>query len=197
MGSTWIALRESWSAMNRCRSSGTSSLPSPALLEISHPLAAEKNSSLRPSPITSRARSESLLSSEIHHRKTCVSSSTFTARRLPEPPPAAERRSPRRQSPAPTRCQAHAARASPPQEPAAPQACRPSRSQPPLPRSPVLTTATNGSWPRARLPSCALRIAPLDVVVSSHNKLSLGLRGSVNRRVAYVSRHDGKTVESL
>jgi hypothetical protein len=30
-----------------------------------------------------------------------------------------------------------------------------------------------------------------------HRRLALALRASVNRRVAYVSRHDGKAVESL
>src|SRR5919107_158258 len=174
MGSAWIALRESWSEMNRCRSSGTSSLPSPALMEISHPLAAEKNSSLRPSAMISLAFSESLGSSEIHHRKACVSSSAFTARKLPEPPPAAARRSPRRQLPAPTRCQARAAQVSPPQGPAAPRACPLWRSRPPLPRSPFPTTATDVFWPRVRLPSCALRIVPLHVFALHHNKLSHG-----------------------
>src|SRR5215213_2204911 len=161
--------------MNRCRSSGTSSLPSPALMEISHPLAAEKNSSLRPSAMISRARSESLGSSEIHHRKACVSSNALTARTLPEPPQAAARRSPRRPPPDPTRFQVLAAPASLPPGPAAPPACRPWRSRSPHPHSPVRATARDGSWLHGCLPSLALRIAPFDESVSHNSKLSRGL----------------------
>ena len=76
-------MTKSCSATNRSRSSGISSLPIPALMAISHPLAARKNNSFRPSEITSLALTESLGSWVIHHRKTRVSSSTLSARRLP------------------------------------------------------------------------------------------------------------------
>ena len=151
MGSVCIAFWESCSATNRCRSPGISSLPRAALMEISHPLAALKNSSFRPSEVKSLALLDSLGSSVIHHRKTWVSSSTLTARRFPGPPPEAGRRSPRRPPPDSTPCPARAAPAAPSQGRATGLPALAMVIPPPGPPGPV--TSTGASWPRERLPS--------------------------------------------